>query len=61
MQIKLLNKGLVIPAMEVQNIMMELISEYNTFEHIPEDRIGPLIEYEKMSNDGESFIEFIFQ
>lgn len=53
MQIKLLNKGLIIPAMEVQNTMSGLIAEYSNYESIPEDSIGAITIYEEMADDGE--------
>lgn len=53
MQIKLLNKGLIIPAMEVQSIMMELISKYSCYENIPEESTTPLDEYKQLANNSK--------
>lgn len=52
MQIKLLNKGFITTAMEVQNIITELISKYSSYENIPDGSTGPLANYEKMINAG---------
>lgn len=55
MQIKLLNKGLIIPAMEVQSIMMELVSEFSCYENIPEKSTTPLDEYKQLANDSKKY------
>lgn len=61
MQIKLLNKGLIIPAMEVQSIMMELVSKYSCYENIPEESTTPLDEYKQLANDSKcNFISLLY-
>lgn len=57
-QIKLLNKGLIIPAMDVQNIMMELVSKFGSYENIPEESISPIVEYENMARNGKCYFFF---
>lgn len=60
MQIKLLNKGLVIPAMEVQNTMMELVSKFGSYENIPEESISAIVEYDNMARNGKCYIHYFF-
>lgn len=56
MQIKLLNKGFIIPAMDVQNAMMELVSQFGSYENIPEENITTIVEYVNMVSSGEYYL-----
>lgn len=53
-QIKLLNCGQTILAMEVEGKMMELIAQYNSYENIPEDSIAPILVYEVLADEMSS-------
>lgn len=48
LQINLLNHGFVTEAMEIENKVLELIGQFNSYENIPEDRFVELKEYENL-------------
>lgn len=52
----------MIQALEIESTISALITDYESYENIPEDAIAPIIEYEKIANDtlGRNYFYLFF-
>lgn len=50
-QMKLLNAGLLIEAIEIENKILELVTQYESLEKVPENIVLPMQHYESLAEE----------